>query len=121
MAVEPGSSIVFVSSNLAQVGMPGTVAYSATKGAVEAMARALAVELAPDIRVNTVAPGIVRTPMTWRLEDPAAALGAQVRQRGAHEPDRAEDVRRQVKKHRELRRKRTQTRRAVARMRGRTA
>jgi putative sigma-54 modulation protein len=33
----------------------------------------------------------------------------------------AEDVRRQVKKHRELRRKRTQTRRAVARMRGRTA
>ena len=33
----------------------------------------------------------------------------------------AEDIRRQVKKHRELRRKRTQTRRAVARMRGRTA
>jgi putative sigma-54 modulation protein len=33
----------------------------------------------------------------------------------------AEDIRRQVKKHRELRRKRTQTRRAAARMRGRTA
>jgi putative sigma-54 modulation protein len=33
----------------------------------------------------------------------------------------AEDVRRQVKKHRELRRKRTQTRRAMARLRGRTA
>jgi putative sigma-54 modulation protein len=33
----------------------------------------------------------------------------------------AEDIRRQVKKHRELRRKRTQTRKAVARMRGRTA
>ena len=33
----------------------------------------------------------------------------------------AEDMSRQVKKHRELRRKRTQTRRAVARMRGRTA
>jgi putative sigma-54 modulation protein len=33
----------------------------------------------------------------------------------------AEDIRRQVKKHRELRRKRTQTRRAVARMRGRIA
>jgi len=33
----------------------------------------------------------------------------------------AEDIRRQVKKHRELRRKRTQTRRAVARLRGRTA
>ena len=33
----------------------------------------------------------------------------------------AEDIRRQVKKHREMRRKRTQTRRAVSRMRGRTA
>jgi putative sigma-54 modulation protein len=33
----------------------------------------------------------------------------------------AEDIRRQVKKHRELRRKRSQTRRAVARLRGRTA
>jgi putative sigma-54 modulation protein len=33
----------------------------------------------------------------------------------------AEDIRRQVKKHRELRRKRTQTRRAAARLRGRTA
>ena len=33
----------------------------------------------------------------------------------------AEDIRRQVKKHREMRRKRTQTRKAVARMRGRTA
>jgi len=33
----------------------------------------------------------------------------------------AEDIRRQVKKHRELRRKRSQTRKAVARMRGRTA
>jgi putative sigma-54 modulation protein len=33
----------------------------------------------------------------------------------------AEDIRRQVKKHRELRRKRTQTRRAVSRFRGRTA
>ena len=33
----------------------------------------------------------------------------------------AEDIRRQVKKHRELRRKRTQTRRAMARLRGRSA
>jgi putative sigma-54 modulation protein len=33
----------------------------------------------------------------------------------------AEDIRRQVKKHRELRRKRSQTRKAVGRMRGRTA
>ena len=36
-------------------------------------------------------------------------------------PELAEDIRRQVKKHREMRRKRTRTRRAVNRMRGRTA
>jgi NAD(P)-dependent dehydrogenase (short-subunit alcohol dehydrogenase family) len=66
-------SVVFVSSNLAQVALPHTAAYAATKGAVDALARSLAVELAPRrIRVNVVAPGFVRTPMTWRLEDPAA-------------------------------------------------
>jgi NAD(P)-dependent dehydrogenase (short-subunit alcohol dehydrogenase family) len=76
--LRPGASVVFVSSNLAQVGMSGAAAYCGTKGAVDALARALAVELAPQgIRVNTVAPGIVRTPMTQRLaEDPAAEASA---------------------------------------------
>ncbi|GAB2554287.1 SDR family NAD(P)-dependent oxidoreductase [Kribbella endophytica] len=64
-----GSAIVFVGSNAAQIGIPNTAAYSATKGAVEAMARALAVELAPrGIRVNTVSPGMTRTQMTSRLD-----------------------------------------------------
>src|SRR5262249_24227938 len=59
-----GSSIVFVGSTTGTVGFPGCSAYTATKGAVEAVTRALAVELAPkQIRVNIVAPGYVRTPM----------------------------------------------------------
>jgi NAD(P)-dependent dehydrogenase (short-subunit alcohol dehydrogenase family) len=58
------SSIVFIASTTGSVGFPGCSAYSATKGAVIALGRALAVELAPKgVRVNTVVPGYVRTPM----------------------------------------------------------
>jgi NAD(P)-dependent dehydrogenase (short-subunit alcohol dehydrogenase family) len=67
-----GSSVVFVGSNVTAVGFPQTAAYSATKGGVEALARALAIELAPRrIRVNIVSPGLTRTAMTARLADPA--------------------------------------------------
>jgi NAD(P)-dependent dehydrogenase (short-subunit alcohol dehydrogenase family) len=59
-----GASIVFIGSTTGSVGFPGCSAYTATKGAVNAVARALAVELAPNgIRVNIVVPGYVRTPM----------------------------------------------------------
>ena len=59
-----GSAVVIVSSTTAQVGFAGYSEYTASKGAQEAMARALAVELAPrGIRVNTLSPGFVRTPM----------------------------------------------------------
>jgi NAD(P)-dependent dehydrogenase (short-subunit alcohol dehydrogenase family) len=60
-----GSSVVFVGSNLAHHGVPGMALYSATKGAVEVLAKVLAIELGPEgIRVNAVSPGPSRTPMT---------------------------------------------------------
>jgi NAD(P)-dependent dehydrogenase (short-subunit alcohol dehydrogenase family) len=69
--LRPGAAVVFVGSNVTAVGFPQTAAYSATKGGVEAMARALSIELAPrGIRVNIVSPGMTRTRMTARLEDP---------------------------------------------------
>ena len=63
-----GASIVFVGSTTGIAGFPGCAAYTATKGAVTAVTRALAVELAPKgIRVNVVVPGYVRTRCSNRI------------------------------------------------------
>jgi len=57
------AAIVNVSSIHAHGGFPGHAAYAATKGAVNAWTRALAVELAASgVRVNAVAPGVVEVP-----------------------------------------------------------
>ena len=55
-------SIVNLSSIHATRGFRGFTAYAAAKGAVEAWTRTLSIELAPSIRVNAVAPGLVETP-----------------------------------------------------------
>src|SRR5918992_1279774 len=58
-----GGAIVNVSSIHGAAGLPRFSAYAATKGGVDALTRALAVELAPaGIRVNAVAPGVVEVP-----------------------------------------------------------
>ena len=58
------ASIVFVSSIMGLTGDVALVGYCASKGALLAAGRALALELAPEgIRVNCIAPGQVRTPM----------------------------------------------------------
>jgi NAD(P)-dependent dehydrogenase (short-subunit alcohol dehydrogenase family) len=65
-------NVVFISSIWGQFGSAGHVVYSATKGALDAAMRSLAVELAPRVRVNTVSLGAVETPMAARaLADPA--------------------------------------------------
>lgn len=62
MARNKNGSIVNIASVTAVLGSPGQVAYSATKGAVIAMTKSAAKELASQgMRVNAVAPGIVET------------------------------------------------------------
>ncbi|MBA3319061.1 MAG: SDR family oxidoreductase [Gemmatimonadales bacterium] len=60
----PGGRIVLVSSTAGQRGEAGHADYAATKGAVIALTKSLAVEYAPDILVNCVAPGWVDTEMS---------------------------------------------------------
>ena len=61
--------IITVSSMWGQVGASCEVAYSATKGAVIAMTKALAQELGPSgIRVNCVAPGVILTDMCANVD-----------------------------------------------------
>lgn len=63
-----GGSLIFMSSVSALAGTAGMSAYSASKGAVDAMSRSLAAELAPrQIRVNTIISGAIKTPMHERL------------------------------------------------------
>jgi NAD(P)-dependent dehydrogenase (short-subunit alcohol dehydrogenase family) len=58
-------TLVFTASTVALAGMKGVAAYSASKGAVAALTRQLAADFAGQgVRVNAVAPGAVRTPLS---------------------------------------------------------
>ncbi len=60
-----GGSLVFTASTVGLVGMKGTAAYSASKGAIIALTRQLAADFSEQgVRVNSVAPGAIRTPLS---------------------------------------------------------
>src|SRR5690606_5045406 len=64
MRAAGGGAIVNISSIAGQVGFPGAAAYVGSKWAVRGMTKTAAIELAPDhIRVNSVHPGFIDTPM----------------------------------------------------------
>jgi NAD(P)-dependent dehydrogenase (short-subunit alcohol dehydrogenase family) len=93
---ERGGAIVNTSSWLADRSVGGSSAYAASKGALLAMTRALAVELGPQgIRINTVLPGIIATPMFDRLggnDDLSATFAAATPLRRVGEPADVGDV-----------------------------
>ncbi|WP_328667196.1 SDR family oxidoreductase [Streptomyces sp. NBC_00322] len=73
-----GGAVVITSSVHALAGIPGHPAYAAAKGGLTALARQLAVEYGPGVRVNCVLPGPVRTPAWDRV-------GAQEREKSIAE------------------------------------
>lgn len=60
-------NIVFISAILARFGSTGHHLYSSTKAALDGLMRSLAVELAPETRVNSILPGAVKTQMSKEL------------------------------------------------------
>jgi NAD(P)-dependent dehydrogenase (short-subunit alcohol dehydrogenase family) len=84
MLTRGNGAIVNVSSGAARKGLKGLTAYAASKGAVEAFTRALAVEVGPTVRANIVAPGVtgspkVRASMADANAEQAVARGTPLR------------------------------------------
>jgi 3-oxoacyl-[acyl-carrier protein] reductase len=70
MVTQKEGKIINISSVAAQKGSRGQAGYTASKGGIEALTRAMAIELAPKgITVNAVAPGIILTDMVENLLD----------------------------------------------------
>lgn len=76
------SSVVFISSVAATVGMPFHASISMCKSAIEGLCRSLAAEWAPKVRVNCIAPSVVQTKLSTRL----FRTDAQVEQMNARHP-----------------------------------
>jgi NAD(P)-dependent dehydrogenase (short-subunit alcohol dehydrogenase family) len=62
-----GGSVINMSSNVALMGVPGRDCYTAAKGAVASMTRSMAVEFAPKVRVNAIAPSATMTDRVKKL------------------------------------------------------
>jgi NAD(P)-dependent dehydrogenase (short-subunit alcohol dehydrogenase family) len=90
-----GGAIVNTSSFLAEGATVGSSVYSASKGGLIAMIRAIALEYGPrNIRINNILPGAINTPMFDRLGGPdaLAALAAFTPLRRVGSPDEVGDV-----------------------------
>ena len=67
LSASRNASVVFFSTVAVQTGMPFHSSVAASKGAIEGLARSLAAEFAPKIRVNAIAPSLVDTPMASKF------------------------------------------------------
>lgn len=67
LSLSNNSSLVFLSTVAVSQGMPFHSSVATAKGAIEGLAKSLAAEYAPKIRVNVIAPSIVDTPLANRF------------------------------------------------------
>jgi len=78
MQARGGGSVVIGGSIAALKGFPNHAAYCASKGALLALVRQVAIDYGPDIRINVLSPGPVDTPLIWdsasAFPDPARAV-----------------------------------------------
>ncbi len=74
----PHASVVLFSTVAVQKGMSFHASIAGAKGAIEGLTRALAVEWAPTIRVNAIAPSLVKTPLSEKITASAQALEATI-------------------------------------------
>ena len=90
MIANGGGNIVNVGSDLGRVGAAELAHYSASKGGLLALTRSLAREVAPDVRVNMVAPGPVRTDMlTEDVSEERQSEEAEIPMQRVGTPDEA--------------------------------
>jgi NAD(P)-dependent dehydrogenase (short-subunit alcohol dehydrogenase family) len=90
---EHGGAIVNVASVGGLLTEPGIGYYNSTKAALIHLTRQLAAELAPGVRVNAVAPGVVRTHLAKTLWEPfEAQLSEALPLKRIGEPDDIADV-----------------------------
>ena len=72
-------NIIFISSNISNFGAKAFSIYGASKGALDALMKSLAVELAPKVRINSVLPGAIRTEMTQNIFENEVAVENMLR------------------------------------------
>jgi NAD(P)-dependent dehydrogenase (short-subunit alcohol dehydrogenase family) len=88
----PAASVVFISSVAATTGMPFHASISIAKAGIEGLTKSLAAELAPQIRVNCVAPSLVNTPLAERLVNTPEKQEAMSKRNPLHRIGKTEDI-----------------------------
>lgn len=90
---ERKGSIINIGSIQSFVATPNSAAYTASKGAVLQLTKALAAEMAPrGVRVNGIAPGVIRTPMTVKSLEKEEVRTALLRHIPMARPGEAEEL-----------------------------